>query len=498
MLYLFNGFFLSISIKNLRPIHIYTFRMAESPLSDKKVILSAEAYKTIILYSTRYANSSIPREQWREIYGILIGTSDEHSVIIDRAEPMTYGEATDVELGPEHYGFIAEIQDKLDAEGHKRYMVGWFHSHPGLGLFYSYVDIINQISFQGPNPDFMGLVFDHTYLLDKKNHPNHPGFEIYRLNDPHMNPNDPDFEKNYHNVDFEIIGLNEFFFANILTELSAYAASGLPLQVAYKEDMVSVKPVEQVQGKPTEIMEEAKEIMDGISSVRETDLTTIPIDSKKELESSSIQELEKLLFEGKTAFLSGDSFTGTEKYDEIISILKEMGESYHGKLLDVLQDVAELCYENKHDNLTIKYCEQLKIQAELSGNLYFMANADFFVGNINLRRGDKQQGLEILQNSAILFEKAGDFSGVGQINHHLGLTYLEKDDYESTCRFFIEAIKAYDQALHHFHPQRKSFWSLPTKLKETIQDLKSQINDLSKKIENNDVREKIRMDIEKI
>ena len=45
--------------------------------SEKPIILKAEAYKTIILYSSRYANSAIPEEDWKEIYGILIGYTDD-------------------------------------------------------------------------------------------------------------------------------------------------------------------------------------------------------------------------------------------------------------------------------------------------------------------------------------------------------------------------------------------------------------------------------------
>ncbi|MBN2154556.1 MAG: hypothetical protein JW776_00745 [Candidatus Lokiarchaeota archaeon] len=470
--------------------------MAELEGSDKKVILSAEAYKTIILYSTRYANSSIPKEQWREIYGILIGTSDENSVIIDRAEPMTYGESTDVELGPEHYGFISEIQDKLDSEGNNRYMVGWFHSHPGLGLFYSYVDIINQISFQAPNPDFVGLVFDHTFLLDKKKNPNHPGFDIYRLNDPQMNPDDSNFENNYHKVDFEIIGLNEFFFANILTELSAYAASGLPLQTAYNEDPSHAPRITTTEKQTAEIMEEAKEIMTGISQVKETDLISIPT-SKQQTE-PKIQQLEQLKYEGKLAFLSGDSITGTEKYDTVISSLEELGDEYSEKLLDVLQDVSELCYENNHDTLTIKYCNLLKDIGEKYGNLFYMANADLFIGNIILRKGDKQKGMETLQNAAILFEKAQDYAGVGQINHQIGHSYLEYRDFESVCRFYLEAIKAYNQAIHKFHPQRKSYWALPSTLQRTIGELKEQISRLVEEVQSSEARDYIKNSLTQI
>jgi len=53
---------------------------------SKPVVIRADAYKTIILYSSRYANKSIPPAEWKEIYGILIGTSDEELVYVERAE----------------------------------------------------------------------------------------------------------------------------------------------------------------------------------------------------------------------------------------------------------------------------------------------------------------------------------------------------------------------------------------------------------------------------
>jgi tetratricopeptide (TPR) repeat protein len=175
-----------------------------------------------------------------------------------------------------------------------------------------------------------------------------------------------------------------------------------------------------------------------------------------------------------------------------------MGDQYGEKLLDVLQDIAELCYEHKHDNLTIKYCKKLKEQAERYGNLYYMANADFYVGNISLRKGEKQKGVEILQNAAILFEKAEDFAGVGQINFQIGHVHQEEQDYESTCLFYLEAIKAYQNAIHKFHPQRKSYWSLPQNLEKTIMELKSQISNLLDKIQAPEVKEKLLLDLEKV
>ena len=66
--------------------------------TGKPIVIRAEAYKTIILYASRYANRSIPPENWKEIYGILIGHSDEELVYIERAEALTFGHATDVQL----------------------------------------------------------------------------------------------------------------------------------------------------------------------------------------------------------------------------------------------------------------------------------------------------------------------------------------------------------------------------------------------------------------
>ena len=103
-----------------------------------------------------------------------------------------------------------------------------------------------------------------------------------------------------------------------------------------------------------------------------------------------------------------------------------------------------------------------------------------------------------LQNAAILFEKAEDFAGVGLINHQIGSVYIEETDYESACRFYLEAIKGYTTAMHKFHPQRKSYWSLSSNLKKTIADLKNQILEMTEKLDSTETREKIKLDVEKL
>ena len=112
-------------------------------------------------------------------------------------------------------------------------MVGWFHSHPGLGVFFSYIDLINQLGFQQNNSEFIGLVFDHTLLGKKKEEvaksedcieyamkKYDTGFEIYKITDVHLDINDAEFDNNYHNLDYIMDGLNKYFFAKVLSELS--------------------------------------------------------------------------------------------------------------------------------------------------------------------------------------------------------------------------------------------------------------------------------------
>ena len=52
--------------------------------------------------------------------------------------------------------FERSIQDdKTD------FIIGWFHTHPGFGFFYSPIDCMTQLGYQIPNPYAVGLIFDH-------------------------------------------------------------------------------------------------------------------------------------------------------------------------------------------------------------------------------------------------------------------------------------------------------------------------------------------------
>ncbi|TFF85638.1 MAG: hypothetical protein EU518_00835, partial [Promethearchaeota archaeon] len=132
--------------------------------SDIKLILKWKAYKRIIGYSYRYANNRLSENKWREVYGILIGSIDNNKEIIKDAVPMVVGDRAGVQYESKQYVDMAQI----DASTHERairdkkndFIIGWWHTHPGFGFFFSPIDCLTQLGYQIPNSRAIGLVFD--------------------------------------------------------------------------------------------------------------------------------------------------------------------------------------------------------------------------------------------------------------------------------------------------------------------------------------------------
>ena len=199
------------------------------------VILKFKAYKDIVLHSTRFANPGINRERWREVYGFLVGTVENDNVIIYEAIPMVHGGATEVEFEEQHYIEAAVINEKAAEKGF--FLVGWYHSHPGLQIFLSSVDIKNHIGYQGLNQKAIALVIDPSKINST-----YSGFEIFRLDDP-MNLN-----SSYHKVDWKITDLDEKFVGQMLIDLTHRATIQRPLVEEYGE--VSSGTTESVEETP--------------------------------------------------------------------------------------------------------------------------------------------------------------------------------------------------------------------------------------------------------
>jgi proteasome lid subunit RPN8/RPN11 len=133
-------------------------------------LLSYNAYRKILGYGLRYANEQIPSEDWREVYGILIGLIKENKeVLIKDAIPMVVGDRAGVKYENKQYVDMAQIDESVyerSIQDKKHdFIIGWWHTHPGFGFFYSPIDCMTQLGYQIPNPFALGIIFDHTKFL---------------------------------------------------------------------------------------------------------------------------------------------------------------------------------------------------------------------------------------------------------------------------------------------------------------------------------------------
>ena len=152
--------FIEISTKEYN-IRKYGISPAETP-----IIISYNAYRRIVGYAMRYGNNDQPQRNWREVYGILIGSiKDNKEVIIKDAIPVMVGERAYVEYKSKHYvdtaQFNTAIYERAIQDNKEDFFVGWWHTHPGIGFIFSPRDIETQLFYQGVNPFAIALVFDH-------------------------------------------------------------------------------------------------------------------------------------------------------------------------------------------------------------------------------------------------------------------------------------------------------------------------------------------------
>ena len=495
----------------------------------KPVIIKAEAYKTIILYVSRFANNAIPPPNWKEIYGILIGTADDDFVYVESAEALTYGHSTNVQLDEKHYIFIDEIQQKLDKEKKGWYMVGWFHSHPGLNLFFSYIDLINQLAFQINNPDFCGLVFDHT-LLGKKREERitsdegtehtitkyDTGFEIYRLRDVNMDINSKNFSQNFYKIDYIVDGLNKFFFANVLSELSALVSAGKPLQSAYDEqyelessytdEKDSIGHKEKTINKNFELdtylnKETLVEIPISDNIVFDVDDLFYDDTNKKERKIAELMEAaEESIYEGNLAFKQKDAFMGVQKYRAGINKYKKLND--YDRILELLKNLSEHCIVTNHQILAEEFAEELVKISVKQDHLFYRGEANYLIGYLMLKKGDDQlleNALKRIQQASIDYEKAGDYAGAGVCYNKIGTIYQSRlNQTFNAALFYTQTIKSLNEAILRGHPLRKALWSKPESLSKKILEIKDIVEELISRIENPDDREKIKNDLNSI
>ncbi|MFX1374552.1 MAG: hypothetical protein ACFFA0_01960 [Promethearchaeota archaeon] len=152
------------------------------------VLLTLKAYKRIVGYAIRYANDKMSENKWREVYGILTGIVENNSIVVIKdAIPMVVGDRAGVAYENQQYVDMAQIDasifERSVQDDKEDFIIGWFHTHPNFGFFYSPIDCMTQLGYQIPNPYAVGLVFDHCKRESKEFF---LGIAALRLKDPDL------------------------------------------------------------------------------------------------------------------------------------------------------------------------------------------------------------------------------------------------------------------------------------------------------------------------
>jgi len=135
-------------------------------------LIRFKAYKRIVGYATRYASNDIPEKEWREVYGILIGSiENQENIIIKDAIPMVVGDRAGVKYENKQYVDMAQIDniiyERAIQDKKNDFIIGWWHTHPGFPFKLSEVDIQTQLGYQLPNPYAIALIFNHCELKSR-------------------------------------------------------------------------------------------------------------------------------------------------------------------------------------------------------------------------------------------------------------------------------------------------------------------------------------------
>ena len=136
-------------------------------------------YEKFLRFALENANPFNSRE-WKECIGLVLGRITENEIIVTDIVPIGSGTAVFVDITDYEKVFSLISPSRID-QG--EVIVGWAHTHPGLGLFLSGTDIRTQQMYQQMHPKAFALVLDPTKIS-----PEFSGFNIYRLDEFGSNP----------------------------------------------------------------------------------------------------------------------------------------------------------------------------------------------------------------------------------------------------------------------------------------------------------------------
>eukprot|EP00439_Symbiodinium_sp_Y106_P043603 s966_g5.t1 len=152
-------------------------------LSPTRIVLATISHHGLTMRLFRkmlkHGRAGVPME----VMGLMLGEFiDDYTVrVVDVFSMPQSGNSVSVEaVDPV---FQAKMLDMLKQTGRPEMVVGWYHSHPGFGCWFSGTDINTQQSFEQLNPRAVGVVVDPIQSVKGKE-PRQTTSNIGHLNKP--------------------------------------------------------------------------------------------------------------------------------------------------------------------------------------------------------------------------------------------------------------------------------------------------------------------------
>lgn len=206
-------------------------------VADLKAVLNPTVVETLKKHMYRFAGPNLPRDQWKEAMGVLVGYIKK-DIYITHAVPLLHGTDVDFEFGPKELVLFDRIDQTVQAQD--LLIMGWYHSHPNIGIFLSPDDVKNHLVYLTFNPKAIALVFDHTKAKEEN-----LGFKIFYVPDPNN-------YSYYEEISFEVAEIklkkkqkgitpdSLMFLEEFLTELHYLADASKEISVAKLESYLDL------------------------------------------------------------------------------------------------------------------------------------------------------------------------------------------------------------------------------------------------------------------
>lgn len=142
------------------------------------VTMSKPAYLKFLKFVVEHAHPLRSRHTWQEVIGFIFGRftnsdpNEEPQVYITDVLPMDSGSSVYVKVG-DYSTIYPTLMEKME---NNEFVVGWIHSHPGLGIFLSGTDVNTQSMYQQMEARSIAIVVDHTQISHTD-----PGLKCFRI-----------------------------------------------------------------------------------------------------------------------------------------------------------------------------------------------------------------------------------------------------------------------------------------------------------------------------